>query len=110
MVIGDLMSEPGHLQERIAQSEHRIRLMARQNDKAQQLMQLRGIGPTTATAIVASIGNGLPGVNCFERPLKISVAGQWPGGFKPEAQQGCVSGLTQAVDGPRRGFLRTLPG
>lgn len=58
MVIGDLMSELGHLQERIAQSEHRIRLMAKQNNKAQQLMQLRGVGPTTATAIVASIGNG----------------------------------------------------
>ena len=32
------------------------------------------------------------------------------GGFKSEAQQGCVSGLTLAVDGPRRAFLRTLPG
>ena len=47
-----------HLQERIAQSEKAIAQLARQDEKAQRLMQLRGVGPTTATAIIASVGNG----------------------------------------------------
>lgn len=33
--------------------------MAQQNDKARRLMQIAGIGATTASAIVASVGNGL---------------------------------------------------
>ena len=57
-VIGELMSELSHLQDRITQSERQIQLMARDDAQAQRLMRLRGIGPTTASAIVASIGNG----------------------------------------------------
>jgi transposase len=57
-VIGDLMSELGRIQERIAQSERQIQLLARDDAQAQRLMRLRGIGPATASAIVASIGNG----------------------------------------------------
>jgi transposase len=57
-VIGELMNELSHIQERIAQSERQIQLLARDDAQAQRLMQLRGIGPTTASAIVASIGNG----------------------------------------------------
>lgn len=57
-VIGELMNEVSHIQERIAQSERQIQLMAKQDEQARRLMQLRGVGPTTASAIVASIGNG----------------------------------------------------
>ena len=57
-VIGELMNELSHLQERITQSERQIQLMAKQDEQARRLMQLRGIGPTTASAIVASIGKG----------------------------------------------------
>lgn len=57
-VVGELMNELSHLQERIAHSERQIQLLAREDEQAQRLMQLRGIGPTTASAIVASIGNG----------------------------------------------------
>jgi transposase len=53
-----MLSELSHLQERIAQSEKAIAQLARQDEKAQRLMQLRGVGPTTATAIIASVGNG----------------------------------------------------
>jgi transposase len=56
-VIGDLLSEVHHLDQRIAQYDVHIRAMARQCTLAQQLMQLMGIGPTTATAILAMIGN-----------------------------------------------------
>lgn len=57
-VIGDLMSELSHMQDRIARSERQIQLLAKEDEQAQRLMQLRGVGPSTATAIVASIGNG----------------------------------------------------
>lgn len=57
-VIGELMNELSYIQERIAKSERQIQLMAKEDVQAQRLMQLRGTGPTTASAIVASIGNG----------------------------------------------------
>ena len=35
-----------------------MRLIAREDERARQLMRLSGVGPTTATAILAMIGNG----------------------------------------------------
>ena len=57
-VIGDLLSELHHLDERIAGYDGHIASMAREDARAQQLMRLRGVGPTTATAVVAMIGRG----------------------------------------------------
>lgn len=57
-VIGDLLNELFHVEEKIKSSEVLIQKIASNNHLAQLLMQLRGIGPMTATAIVASIGNG----------------------------------------------------
>ena len=57
LVIGDLLSELTHLDERVKQYDIHIRTMARDCNAAQQLMQLMGIGETTATAIVAMVGN-----------------------------------------------------
>jgi len=56
-VIGDLLSEVQHLDERIKQYDRHIRTMAKDCTAAQQLMQLTGVGETTATAIVAMVGN-----------------------------------------------------
>jgi transposase len=56
-VIGDLLSEVSHLDERIKQYDAHVRAMARDCTAAQQLMQLMGIGETTATTIVAMVGN-----------------------------------------------------
>lgn len=57
-VIGDLLSEVHHLDERIKQYDGHIRAMAKDCTAAQQLMRLMGVGQTTATAIVAMVGNG----------------------------------------------------
>jgi transposase len=57
-VVGDLLSEVAHLDERIAQYDRHIEAMAREHDSVQRLMQLPGIGPTTATALMSTIGNG----------------------------------------------------
>jgi transposase len=56
-VIGDLLSEVHHLDQRIAQYDVHIRTMARRCTAAQRLMRLMGVGQTTATAIVAMVGN-----------------------------------------------------
>ena len=56
-VIGDLLSEVHHLDERIKQYDGHVRAMARDCTAAQQLMQLMGVGETTATALVATVGN-----------------------------------------------------
>ena len=57
LVIGDLLSEVSHLDERVKQYDAHMRAMARECTAAQQLMQLMGVGETTATAIVAMVGN-----------------------------------------------------
>ena len=57
-VVGDLLSEVTRLDERVAQYDEHIKAMAREDTRAKQLMRLSGIGPTTATALLAMIGNG----------------------------------------------------
>jgi len=57
-VIGDLLSEVHRLDERIVQYDRHIETIARESAPARQLMQLPGVGPTTATALVAMIGRG----------------------------------------------------
>lgn len=57
-VIGDLLSEVTRLDERIAQYDQHITTLARHNTGVKQLMQLPGVGPTTATALLSTIGHG----------------------------------------------------
>jgi transposase len=57
-VIGDLLSEVSRLDERIAQYDRHIEQIAKDSEPARQLMELPGVGPTTATALVAMIGRG----------------------------------------------------
>lgn len=57
-VIGDLLSELTRLDERIALYDRHIAQMAGEDTRARQLMRLRGVGQTSATALVAMIGNG----------------------------------------------------
>ena len=57
-VIGDLLSDLDKLDERIAEYDHHIARMAKEDGRARQLMNLSGVGPITASAIIATIGNG----------------------------------------------------
>lgn len=57
-VIGDLLSEVSRLDERVAQYDRHIEEIARHSTPARQLMQLGGVGATTATAMVAMVGSG----------------------------------------------------
>ena len=55
-VVGDALSELTHLDERFAEYDKYIVQVAADNQQLRQLMQLSGIGPTTASAIVATVG------------------------------------------------------
>lgn len=57
-VIGDLLSEVSRLDDRITQYDRHIEAIAKTTEAALQLMRLPGVGPTTATALVAMIGRG----------------------------------------------------
>jgi transposase len=55
--IGDLLEQLRLLDERIGGYDRQIEAQARLCEPAQRLMEIRGIGPTTALAIVATVGN-----------------------------------------------------
>jgi transposase len=101
LVIGDLLSEVHHLDERIQQYDVHIRAMARQCTAAQQLMQLMGVGEVTATAIVASVGNAreFHSGRQFAAWLGL-VPGQYSSGGKTR-----LGGITKAGDAYLRGLL-----
>lgn len=99
-VIGDLMNELSHIQDRIARSERQIQLLAKEDVQAHRLMQLRGIGPTTASAIVATIGNG----HDFDNGRQFSA---WCGLVPRQHSSGGkarLGGITKTGDN----YLRTL--
>jgi len=54
--IGDLLAHADRLEERIAEYDQLIKAAAREDTRTQQLMALPGIGPTTASALRASLG------------------------------------------------------
>jgi transposase len=101
LVIGDLLSEVHHLDERIKQYDVHIRAMARQCTAAQQLMRLMGVGEVTATAIVASVGNAseFDSGRQFAAWLGL-VPGQYSSGGKTR-----LGGITKAGDAYLRGLL-----
>jgi len=55
--IGDLLEQLRLLDERIGGYDREIEAQAKLCEPAQRLMKIRGIGPTTALAIVATVGN-----------------------------------------------------
>ena len=56
-VINDQLDELARLDERVDAYDAMIKEMARSNDRCKRLMQICGIGETTASAIEASVGN-----------------------------------------------------
>jgi transposase len=57
-VVGELRERLLGLDQKITDYDHRIEQLAKQNEATRRLMQVEGVGPITATALVATIGNG----------------------------------------------------
>jgi len=99
-VIADLLSHLCRLDERVAEYDRHLQQAAKDNERARRLMQLAGIGPTTASALVATVGNG----NDFQSSRQFSawlglVPGQHSSGGKAR-----LGKITKAGDR----YLRTL--
>lgn len=56
--VGDLLAHADSLDARIAEYDRIIREAAREDARSRRLMELPGIGPNTASALLASIGAG----------------------------------------------------
>ena len=99
-VIGDLLSEVSHLDERIKQYDTHVRSMARDCALAQRLMQLKGVGETTSTALVAMVGNASEFDNGRQLAAWLGlVPGQYSSGGKTR-----LGRITKAGDS----YLRSL--
>lgn len=57
-VVAELRERLVELDRWIADYDHRVEQLATQNEAARRLMQVEGVGPVTATAVVATIGEG----------------------------------------------------
>lgn len=56
--VADLLAHVAVLDERIAEYDLHLKQAAKEDMRSSRLMQMPGIGPTTATALLAAIGNG----------------------------------------------------
>lgn len=112
--ITDLLEQLRLLDERIEGYDRQIEAQARLSEPARRLMQIRGIGPTTALAIVATVGNAREFKNGRQFAAWIGlVPGQYSSGGK--ARLGHISKRGDAylrnllVQGARS-VLHTAPG
>ena len=98
--VGDLLVHADRLNERIEEYDRAIAEAARQDARSRQLMQLPGIGPTTASALVASLGGGHDFKNGRQLAAWVGlVPGQYSSGGKTR-----LGRITKAGDA----YLRSL--
>lgn len=56
-LLNDLLGQLRHLDEQVAHYERQIQQLTRSSEAAQRLMTIQGVGPLTASAVVASVGD-----------------------------------------------------
>lgn len=98
---GDLLAHADRLDERIQEYDRAIGEIAREDERCKRLMRLPGIGPTTATAILASLGIG----HDFKHGRQVAAwlgltPGQYSSGGKVR-----LGRITKAGDGYIRSLL-----
>lgn len=100
LCVDDLLAHITSIEERIAEYDRILSRVAKTDLRSQRLMELKGIGPTTACALVASIGNA----HDFKNGRQLSA---WLGLTPSQYSSGGKSKLgriTKAGDS----YLRTL--
>jgi transposase len=98
--VGDLLSHLHALDVRIAEYDAHIKTTAQSDERARRLMSTPGIGPTTASALIAAIGNAHDFKNGRQLAAWLGlVPRQYSTGGKPR-----LGGITKAGDR----YLRTL--
>lgn len=98
--VTDLLNHADTLNHRIDEYDHAIQSTAKQDARSRHLMQLPGIGPMTASALVASIGSGHDFINGRQLAAWVGlVPGQYSSGGKMR-----LGRITKAGDA----YLRSL--
>ena len=98
--VGDCLSEVHRLDERLAEYDRHIGKMAGEDERSSRLMRLQGVGCTTASALVSTIGDARDFKNGRQLAAWLGlVPGQYSSGGKTR-----LGGITKAGDG----YLRTL--
>jgi transposase len=83
-VVSDLLEQMRSLDQRIEGYDREIEAQARLSEPARRLMKIRGIGATTALAIVATVGNAREFKNGRQFAAWIGlVPGQYSTGGRP---------------------------
>ena len=100
LCVGDLLAHTSALDVKIAEYDRAIAQAARDDERSKRLMKLPGIGPVTASAMLASIGGG----HDFDSGRQVAawiglVPGQYSSGGKAR-----LGRITKAGDG----YLRSL--
>jgi transposase len=67
--VSDLLEHVGNIEDRLAEYDRAIGEIARTDERSKRLMKLRGIGPTTASALLASIVSGSRGPFAISREV-----------------------------------------
>jgi transposase len=99
--IEDLLSHANQLDKQIAQYDKRIAQAARADDNSKRLMERPGIGPVTASALTASLGNGHDFKNGRQVAAWIGLTpGQYSSGGKSR-----LGKITKAGDSYLRNLL-----
>ncbi|MFL9943823.1 IS110 family RNA-guided transposase [Paraburkholderia graminis] len=99
--IRDLLEHANKLEDRIGDYDRAIDRIAREDERSKRLMQLRGIGPTTASALVASIGAAHEFRNGRQVAAWLGLTpGQYSSGGKAR-----LGSITKAGDSYLRGLL-----
>ncbi|WP_157644838.1 IS110 family transposase, partial [Burkholderia ubonensis] len=99
--ISDLLEHAGHIEDRLLDYDRAITEIARKDARSKRLMLLRGIGPTTASALLASIGAGHDFRNGRQVAAWIGLTpGQYSSGGKAR-----LGSITKAGDAYLRGLL-----
>ena len=98
--VTDLLAHADHLDTLIEEYDRAIKTIAKEDERSKRLMQLPGIGPTTASALLASLGVG----HDFDNGRQVAAwmgltPGQYSSGGKTR-----LGRITKAGDG----YLRSL--
>ena len=99
--VGDMLAHADRLNERIHEYDRAMAEIAREDERCKRLMQLPGIGPVSATALVSSIGQG----HDFDHGRQLAawlglVPGQYSSGGKAR-----LGRITKTGDGYIRSLL-----
>jgi transposase len=99
-ILNDLLEQLHGLDDRIETYERQLATLARETDAARRIMAIEGVGPITATAFVAAVGDA----RVFRSGRQFAA---WLGLTPKQHSSGgrsCLSGITKRGDA----YLRTL--